>query len=156
MRRPNKDVRRIMRELLTPKSAIAAAAVLAAVGALAQAPASVWDGVYTEGQAARGVSLYRRECASCHGEALEGAGLFPSLAGDDFKSNWNGKPLGDLFEKMRATMPADHPGKLNRDQNADILAYMLKQNGFPAGSTAIKGDANALKSVRFDAAKPGK
>jgi mono/diheme cytochrome c family protein len=145
-----------MRDLLTPKSAIAAAAVLAAVGALAQAPASVWDGVYTEGQAARGVSLYRRECASCHGEALEGAGLFPSLAGDDFKSNWNGKPLGDLFEKMRATMPADHPGKLNRDQNADILAYMLKQNGFPAGSTAIKGDANALKSVRFDAAKPGK
>ena len=57
---------------------------------------------------------------------------------------------------MRVTMPADHPGKLNRDQNADILAYMLKQNGFPAGATAIKGDANALKSVRFDAAKPGK
>ncbi len=156
MRRPNKDVRRIMRDLLNPKSAIAAAAVLAAAGALAQAPASVWDGVYADEQAARGVSLYQQECASCHGKALEGAGVFPPLAGDDFKSNWNGKPLGDLFEKMRVTMPADHPGKLSRDQNADILAYMLKQNGFPAGSTAMKGDANALKSVQFDAAKPGK
>ena len=145
-----------MRHFLNSKSAIAAAAILAAAGALAQAPASVWDGVYTDEQAARGVSLYQRECASCHGKALEGAGVFPSLAGDDFKSNWDGRPLGDLFEKMRVSMPADHPGKLNGDRNADILAYMLKQNGFPAGSTAMKGDANALKSVRFDAAKPSK
>jgi mono/diheme cytochrome c family protein len=145
-----------MRDFLNTKSAIAAAAILAAVGALARAPASVWDGVYSDEQAARGVSLYGRECASCHGKALEGAGLFPPLAGDDFKSNWDGRPLGDLFEKMRVSMPADHPGKLNADQNADILAYMLKQNGFPAGSTAMKGDANALQSVRFDTAKPGK
>jgi hypothetical protein len=82
--------------------------------------------------------------------------VFPPLAGDEFKSNWDGRPLGDLFETMRASMPADHPGKLNGDQNADVLAYMLKQNGFPAGSTAMKGDAIALKSVRFDAAKPSK
>jgi len=145
-----------MRHFLNTKSAIAAAAILAAAGALAQAPASVWDGVYTDEQAARGVSLYQRECASCHGKALEGAGVFPPLAGDDFKSNWDGRPLGDLFEQMRVSMPADHPGKLNGDRNADILAYMLKQNGFPAGSTAMKGDANALKSIRFDAAKPSK
>lgn len=145
-----------MRDFLNTKSAIAAAVILVAVAALAQAPASVWDAVYTDEQAARGVSLYQQECASCHGKALEGAGLFPPLAGDDFKSNWDGRPLGDLFEKMRVSMPADHPGKLNGDQNADILAYMLKQNGFPAGSTAMKGDADALKSVRFDAAKPSK
>ena len=78
----------------------------------------------------------------------------PPLAGDDFKANWNGQQLGDLFEKMRLSMPADHPGKLNGDQNADILAYMLKQNGFPAGSAALKGDADVLKSIRFDAVKP--
>jgi hypothetical protein len=53
-------------------------------------------------------------------------------------------------------MPADHPGKLSGDQNADILAYMLKQNGFPVGSTAMKGEANALKSVKFDSTKPSK
>jgi len=88
--------------------------------------------------------------------ALEGAGQFPPLAGDDFKANWNGQQLSDLFEKMRLSMPADHPGKLSGEQNADILAYMLKQNGFPAGSTAIKGDANALKSIKFDSTKPNK
>jgi mono/diheme cytochrome c family protein len=138
------------------KSAIAALAILAAVCAFAQTPSSVWDGVYTDEQAARGLSLYQQECASCHGKALEGAGQFPPLAGDDFKSNWSGQTLSDLFEKMRLSMPADHPGKLNGAQNADILAYMLKQNGFPTGAAPIKGDANALKSIRFDAAKPAK
>jgi mono/diheme cytochrome c family protein len=127
-----------------------------AVCAFAQTPSSVWDGVYTEAQATRGLALYKQECASCHGMALEGAGQFPPLAGDDFKANWNGQQLSDLFEKMRLSMPADHPGKLSGDQNADILAYMLKQNGFPVGSTAMKGEANALKSVKFDSTKPSK
>ena len=127
-----------------------------AIAAFAQTPSSVWDGVYTEAQATSGLALYKQECASCHGMALEGAGQFPPLAGDDFKANWNGQQLSDLFEKMRLSMPADHPGKLSGEQNADILAYMLKQNGFPAGSTAIKGDANALKSIKFDSTKPNK
>ncbi|MGD1072373.1 MAG: c-type cytochrome [Bryobacteraceae bacterium] len=138
------------------KSVIAGLALAAAVCSFALAPSSVWDGVYTEEQAARGLSLYKPECASCHGMALEGAGQFPPLAGDDFKANWNGQQLSDLFEKMRLSMPADHPGKLSAEQNADILAYMLKQNGFPAGAMAMKGDANALKSIRFDSAKPSK
>jgi len=133
-----------------------ALALALAVCAFAQTPSSVWDGVYMEGQAARGLTLYKQECASCHGMALEGAGQFPPLAGDDFKANWNGQQLRDLFEKMRLSMPADHPGKLSGDQNADILAYMLKQNGFPAGATSLKGDANALKSIKFDSTKPNK
>ena len=132
------------------------AALTIAVCAFSQTPSSVWDGVYTETQATRGLALYKQECASCHGMALEGAGQFPPLAGDDFKANWNGQQISELFEKMRLSMPADHPGKLSGDQNADILAYMLKQNGFPAGSTLMKGDANALKSVKFDSTKPGK
>jgi hypothetical protein len=88
--------------------------------------------------------------------SLEGAGQFPPLSGDDFKANWNGQQLSDLFEKMRLSMPADHPGKLSGEQNAEILAYMLKQNGFPAGATAMKGDASALKSIKFDSTKPNK
>jgi mono/diheme cytochrome c family protein len=122
----------------------------------AQAPTSVWDGVYSQDQAARGADSYRQECASCHGKAMEGRGQTPPLSGDDFKSNWNGQPLGDLFEAMRSSMPADRPGTLSRSLNADLLAYMLKQNGFPAGSAPLKGDADALKAIRFESVKPGK
>ena len=148
-----------MRGFLKRKSAAAGVLAVSAVcmvGASAQPPMSVWDGVYTDEQAGRGVPLYQRECASCHGKALEGVGQAPPLAGDDFKSNWDGQPLGDLFERMRTSMPADHPGKLGADRNADILAYMLKQNGFPAGATPLKGDANALKPIRFESARPAK
>jgi mono/diheme cytochrome c family protein len=134
----------------------AAAIVLCSALAIGQAPASVWDGVYTEEQAARGLTAYKEKCGTCHGDALEGGGVFPPLAGDDFKANWNGQHLSDLFERIRITMPADHPGTLSGAQNADILAYMLKKNEFPAGSTPVASDANALKSIRFDAAKPKK
>jgi mono/diheme cytochrome c family protein len=98
-----------------------ALALALAVCAFAQTPSSVWDGVYTEAQATSGLALYKQECASCHGMSLEGAGQFPPLSGDDFKANWNGQQLSDLFEKMRLSMPADHPGKLSGEQNAEIL-----------------------------------
>ena len=128
-----------------------------ALAGISAAPASsVWDGVYTADQANRGSALYQQQCASCHGKDLEGGGQTPPLTGDGFKSNWNGQPLGDLFERMSSTMPADEPGKLSGDQNAEILAWMLKQNGFPAGSTPMKGDGGSLKQIRFDSAKPKK
>jgi mono/diheme cytochrome c family protein len=142
---------------LRTKTVLAAFAVLGAGVVLrtrAQVPTSVWDGVYTEEQAGRGIPLYQQECASCHGKAMEGGGQTPPLAGDDFKGNWNGQPLGDLFDKMSTSMPADRPGKLSGGQNASILAYMLKQNGFPAGSAPLQGDAAALKSIRFESARP--
>src|SRR5215471_19233686 len=95
---------------------------------------SVWDGIYSNDQAARGKAAYAEACASCHGEKLEGRGQTPQLAGSDFIGNWKGMTVGDLFDKMQATMPADKPGKLSREQNATILAYILKMNEFPAGA----------------------
>ena len=94
-------------------------------------PPSVWDGIYTDGQAARGEATYREACLSCHGEKLEGRGQTPPLAGSDFTSNWDGMSVGDLFEKMQVSMPADRPGQLARDKTAGILAYILKVNKFP-------------------------
>src|ERR1700730_1369249 len=102
-----------------------------ALSAYAQATSSVWDGVYTREQAGRGKSLYGKECASCHGTALDGSGTAPPLAGPDFKNNWNGQTVDDLFEKMQTSMPADQPGRLSREQNAGILAFLLSSNGFP-------------------------
>lgn len=120
----------------------------------AQQPASVWDGVYTVEQASRGKTLYSKECASCHGAALDGSGQAPPLAGAGFKGNWNGQSVDDLFEKVQTSMPADQPGKLSRGQNADILGYLLGFNGFPAGPKELSSDAAALEKIRFEAAKP--
>ena len=74
-----------------------------------------------------------------------------SLAGSDFLTNWNGMTVGDLFTKIQDSMPADHPGQLSKPVNAEILAYMLKFNKFPAGSKELPADADALRSIRFEA-----
>ena len=122
-----------------------------------QAPAetkSVWDGVYTEEQAKRGEPLYQKQCAACHGEMLTGRESAPPLTGGAFLSNWNGLTLGDLFERIRKTMPQNAPGKLSRQENADILAYVLSVNKFPAGKTELSRQTEFLKEIRFEAMKP--
>lgn len=141
--------------------AVAVILVLATACALrwqvhAQQSASVWDGVYTQEQAGRGKQAYGKSCASCHGDKLDGSGTNPPLSGDEFKGDWNGQTLDDLFEKIQTTMPADNPGQLDRQQNADILAFVLTFNGFPAGTQELSTDAAALQKIRFDAAKPSK
>ncbi len=130
------------------KIAIGLVLVLAAT-VYAQQGASVWDGVYTLEQAKRGKALYGKECASCHGTALDGTGQAPPLEGADFKSDWNGQTVDDLFEKMQMSMPADQPGRLSREQNADILAFLLLSNQFPAGQKELPTDATALAKIRF-------
>ena len=122
----------------------------------AQPSRSVWDGVYTPGQSKRGAALYANECASCHGSALNGGESAPPLTGGEFFSNWNGLTVGDLFERIRVSMPADNPGKLTREQDADILAFMLKFNRFPAGDKEMPADLEALKKIHFEVAKPKK
>ena len=117
---------------------------------------SVWDGVYSDQQAARGETGYSSSCASCHGKSLEGRGQTPPLVGGDFIANWNGRQLDDLFEKIQESMPADRPGQLSRPQNAAVLAYILKINKFPAGSAELSTEADALKRIRFDADKPAR
>lgn len=114
---------------------------------------SVWDGVYTEEQAQRGEPLYRANCASCHGDTLKGAGETPPLSGGPFIGNWNGLTLGDLFERIRRTMPQDKPGRMSRQYKADILAYVLKVNKFPAGKTELEHQTEFLREIRFEAAK---
>src|SRR5437867_2241587 len=126
------------------KTTTAAIVGLAAIGASYAAlraqerpSRSVWDGVYTKEQAKRGQSLYNQHCASCHGETLEGIEMAPALTGGDFLDRWAGQTLGDLFERLRTTMPADKPGRLSREVNTDITAYILSINQFPAGEAEL-------------------
>src|SRR5260370_2617679 len=134
-------------------ASIGFAAIIAAQPA-AQPTRSVWDAVYTDAQVKRGQPLYNEQCASCHGDTLAGGESSPPLAGGEFLSNWSGLTLGDLFERMRTSMPQNKPGKLSRDVNADILADMLSSNQFPAGKTELPHQTQVLKDIRIDATKP--
>ena len=128
-------------------------AVAAIPIALGWAEPSVWDGVYSSAQAKRGQALYTKACASCHRDDLEGHGPTPSLAGPEFRERWDGQTLDDLFEKTQATMPGDHPGTLSREENAAILAFILRANEMPAGEKDLRTESDWLAKIRFTATK---
>lgn len=116
---------------------------------------TVWDGIYTDAQAKRGESLYSLNCASCHGPSLGGGESASALTGPTFMANWSGVTIGDLFERIRVSMPQDAPGRLSGQQNADVLAYMLSVNKFPAGQMELARQADMLRQIKFEAQKPG-
>ena len=120
----------------------------------ASAPRSVWDGVYTEEQAKRGEPIYQKECAACHGDQLSGGESAPPLTGGAFLANWNGLSVGDLFDRIRKTMPQSNPGRLSRQQDADVLAFIFSRNKFPAGKTELYKQSEMLKEIRFESEKP--
>jgi quinoprotein glucose dehydrogenase len=121
----------------------------------AQPPSkSIWDGIYTEEQATRGKGLYSQECASCHGGELTGGEMAPPLAGGEFMAGWDGLTIGDLFERVRISMPQNAPGSLSGQQNADILSFMFSANKFPAGQTELPKEAGILKQIKFEVKKP--
>ena len=128
---------------------VSAFAGLFSVAVHAQQARRVTDGVYTSTQATRGQAVYKDRCATCHGATLSGAQA-PPLVGDDFIRTWSG-PVSELANKIQNTMPANDPGKLTRQQAADILAYMLQVGKFPAGQAELGADEAALKQITFPA-----
>jgi len=129
---------------------------LSLLKAQAAATHSVWDGVYTEEQAKRGEPKYHDYCADCHGDDLEGDAEAPALSGATFQTNWEGLPLGSLFQRIRRDMPLNkYVGTLSPSVNADILAYILKVNRFPPGSAELSHASEILNQIRFESAKPG-
>src|SRR5579862_5029392 len=101
---------------------------------------TVWDGVYTEAQAARGVMAFGQSCAGCH--ALAAQGKAP-LVGDAFWKSFAQKTVGDLLEFVSTYMPNGNPASLTEPTYRDIVALMLKSNGFPAGTTDLGGNTTA-------------
>lgn len=141
--------------LLGVLSLVATVRVTGDVARVPQSPArSVWQGVYTDEQAKRGQALYATHCVKCHLASLGGAEAAPPLVGGTFAATWEGTALADLFERMRSSMPEETPGSLSRQQNADLLAYMLKVGGFPAGPTPLSAEAPALAEIRYDTYRP--
>jgi quinoprotein glucose dehydrogenase len=136
-------------------AAILGVLVTAGFGSLlAEQAKSQWDGVYTEQQAKRGDGIYQEKCASCHGPDMTGGEMAPGLAGAEFATNWNDLSVGDLFERIRISMPQNNPGSLSRAENADVVSYILQKGGYPKGEAELPTQADALNQIKFLATKP--
>lgn len=126
--------------------AVAACGVIAAQGA----GPSVWDGVYTKEQAARGKETYVVFCANCHADDLAGTNSgdsgAPPLKGDTFMK---GSTVGALQSKIRKSMPQDAPGTMKDADVTEIVAYILEANGFPAGATPLPAATAITDRIRI-------
>ena len=98
-------------------------------------------------QAKRGESTYLDECARCHSETLGGTEFGPALVGRDFVRAWAGKSVGDLFARVRDTMPADGPGRLAAQPSVDVVAFILHENTVDVGSQPLPAEAAALTRI---------
>jgi mono/diheme cytochrome c family protein len=99
------------------------------------------DGVYSEAQAQRGGSTFRSSCGYCHTAA--------EFSGDHFRRMVSGDQVYWFYEYIRFNMPQDAPGALPAQSYADILAYILELNEFPAGSEELPAEPSVLRSIEF-------
>ncbi|MCH8135842.1 MAG: hypothetical protein IIB77_07685 [Proteobacteria bacterium] len=88
------------------------------------------DGVFTEAQVNAGEVVYDASCKTCHNMRFY----------RDTLKSWNNQPLIYLWETIMGTMPADNPGSLLLEEYTDVIAYILSENGFPAGDMKLDPD----------------
>jgi mono/diheme cytochrome c family protein len=115
---------------------------------------TTWDSVYSDSQARRGDTLYKGACAKCHEDNLAGNDSASELAGKGFFADWDGLTLDQLYDKIYSTMPPDTPSSIPRGQVADILAYILAQNRFPAGAQPLSENMDQLKDITLLKSQP--
>jgi len=96
--------------------------------------------VFTEEQATAGLDVFTKVCAECHEKK--------DVTSADFKTKWGGRPLLELYELVRTTMPDGNPGSLSRTEYANALAYVLKLNGLPAGDSTVMPDSAAMSIAK--------
>jgi len=123
--------------------------VAAAISVSAQTTRTqtVWDGVYTADQAARGKGFYDANCGGCHGPTLGGRNGNRALAGPRFFEDWGEDSLGTLYAVMARTMPRGKPNSLEPGTYVDIVAYILQKNDYPAGTGELTADRIAAIRV---------
>jgi mono/diheme cytochrome c family protein len=130
-------------------AALRGAVILAfALALVAQASGASAPALYTNAQAQSGGRTYAQQCASCHGAALEGS-VGPALRGPNLVrlAKKTKLSVGDVFSFLALQMPLNAPATLSHDQYAAIMAYILKENGYPAGSKPLSYDAAMHSSV---------
>jgi quinoprotein glucose dehydrogenase len=145
---------------LLRRAAPVATGLVVLIGAAAaaraqQATGATSAGVYSDAQAERGRAAYAKYCQSCHGETLQGVDVAPALVGSTFLGNWVGLTVGELADRIRMTMPQNDPGTLSAATTADLIALVLKSNGYPAGAADLPRSGEMLQMIRIVDPKPG-
>lgn len=107
------------------------------------AATSTMDGVYTAAQATRGEESYFSLCVSCHPPGT-------MHSEPTFSTRWAGRPLSDLYDVIKNTMPKNDPGTLTPEESVQLVAYLLKMNGLPMGKIELSTEPEALKKIRID------
>src|SRR5215468_5424908 len=109
------------------------------------------EGIYTDAQAARGQAVYDKKCASCHGLRLEG-GSATALSGGKFADRWarGDKSVDDLYYITRTQMPFGAGNTLSKQQYIDTVAFLLKANGYKAGTRELPADPALLKQIKIE------
>jgi alcohol dehydrogenase (cytochrome c) len=125
-------------------AAFAAATWFTALDGIARQMKNASEGVYTADQATRGRDLYDSSCASCH--------ELSTFKGPEVVKAWTDKPMTDLHTAV-ISMPMDAPGSMKPQEYADIIAYFLSINEYPAGQTELEGTDEAIKAVMIDIKK---
>jgi mono/diheme cytochrome c family protein len=132
----------------------AAVAAQGPAGPAAPAAPGIWDGVYTSEQADRGRRAYEQHCSSCHGVGLKG-GSYRALEGERFWASFQETTVDRLLHQITTTMPFSNDGalrgSLGPQMYADIVAYILSGNTFPAGTRELSAEAvMGVRIVRKD------
>lgn len=97
---------------------------------------TIKDGVFTAAQVSSGQAVYDNSCKTCHNMRFY----------RDTLKSWDKQPLIYLWETVMGTMPADNPGSLGLDEYTNVIAYILSENGFPAGEHTLDPD-NGMDSI---------
>jgi polar amino acid transport system substrate-binding protein len=137
------------RPLLILSAALCVVAAPLAITPIAIAQAAK-PALYTDAQATAGAQVYASSCAACHGTQLEGVAA-PALKGPGFGEMAAAQSLtaGALLDVIANTMPQSDPGSLKPDQYAAVTAYVLQQNGYPAGAGALAAGSAAAKDAKI-------
>ncbi len=111
-------------------------------------PGGAAPALYTKAQAAIGLGKFIGNCAMCHGAHLEGRSG-PSLKGPNWASEKADYTVGEVFTMVSQQMPATAPGSLENADYVNIMAYLLQQNGYPAGDAMLNFDQATGSTVKL-------
>jgi S-disulfanyl-L-cysteine oxidoreductase SoxD len=118
-----------------------------AVVAAQESRVTIWSGVFTAAQAARGQDVYGKACAKCHAEDLLGSSNAPALVGEAFFARFDRATADDVVDVIRRTMPQEAPNSLGMPAYVDVVSYLFKANSTPAGSTELPTDRAKLREI---------
>ncbi|HEY0875406.1 MAG TPA: cytochrome c [Vicinamibacterales bacterium] len=118
---------------------VAAFAFTAASAYVAPAQKTTNDGVYTKAQADGAKKQFETICADCHPFTVAAKKKPKDLPlGDEpFFDSWSGRPLSEMITLIALTMPNDGSATVTDEEAANLVAYILQQNGYPAGSVPL-------------------